>query len=775
MSDSLWRKVSYLFGLLGIFILFGLVVFCANVEIKDLDLWLHLGMGKFITQYKYVPDVDVLSCTIAGQPWVNHEWLFQVIVYLINFHFGPEGLISMQVMVVALTFLVLLLLGYNREKQFSVTFILLLVMMVYQLRFTIRPDIFSLLFFALYIYILALHLEKKWALYALVITQILWANMHGFFFFGPFIISVGILAEFIRRRVKLPWQWNESGRLTDAEYGNLKRILFFVILACFINPLTFRGVWYPIDVLIHLPGKSSVFFSVIQELKPPITSATIFSTEPYPHYRILIMLSFFSFIFNRRNIDIGDLFIWLVFFPVSLMAQRNIVFFAFVAYLVCMTNFGNLSSEDLIPIYFKDKKFKYITICILKVVLIVWMLQYGSSISTRGYFDFDKFEMKSEFGGLTQRYYPNKAADFLVNNKIKGNFFNDFNSGAYLIGRAYPDIKVFIDGRTEVYGPKFFKYYEKIWAEADVETFKDAIKRYKLTGVFLHSVHEAIPPKILSYIYKQPEWVLVYFDYDGMIFLKDIPENKIWINQFRLNLAKRKVPKMDLKRLGPRTAVPFQYINRAYSLENMDLDDAALEEIAEAKKMLPSYSSSYKIAGKIYGKKKDFKKAFENFRIAAMTVPEDIEVRSNLALAYDKLGDFEHAIKQYNAIVSNKPKDPKAYFLLAKVYVKNGQFDNAFSTLRQGYRLDTRAVGDLFEVGDILFKKGNFGFAKKIYEIPLLEKKDLAKVHNKIGLCYLSMKQKEAARKEFEKGLALDPKDADLKKNFDALEVSVSK
>ena len=26
-----------------------------------------------------------------------------------------------------------------------------------------------------------------------------------------------------------------------------------------------------------------------------------------------------------------------------------------------------------------------------------------------------------------------------------GNFFNDFNSGAYLVGRAFPKIKVFID------------------------------------------------------------------------------------------------------------------------------------------------------------------------------------------------------------------------------------------------------------------------------------------------------------------------------------------
>ena len=73
MANNFWKNVSYYFGLISIFVLFGLVVMAANIEIKDLDLWLHLKMGEIITQSKHVPDVDILSCTIAGKPWVNHE------------------------------------------------------------------------------------------------------------------------------------------------------------------------------------------------------------------------------------------------------------------------------------------------------------------------------------------------------------------------------------------------------------------------------------------------------------------------------------------------------------------------------------------------------------------------------------------------------------------------------------------------------------------------------------------------------------------------------
>src|SRR4051794_9475751 len=116
MSENFWKRFNYILGLMSIGILFGLVVFSSNLEIKDLDLWLHLGMGRFIVQHGYVPTVDVLSCSIAGKPWINHEWLFQVIIYVIYSIGGADALITMQVIVVSFTFLMLMFLGYSKER-----------------------------------------------------------------------------------------------------------------------------------------------------------------------------------------------------------------------------------------------------------------------------------------------------------------------------------------------------------------------------------------------------------------------------------------------------------------------------------------------------------------------------------------------------------------------------------------------------------------------------------------------------------------------------------
>ena len=126
MKDSILKKIRYFVGLLPIGALFGLLVYVANIEVQDLDLWLHLAAGKHIMLKGFVPSVDFFSCTISGTPWINHEWLFQIIVYNIFNIFGPDGLLKMQIVVVGVTMGLLLLIGYSKDKQLFTTFFLLL-------------------------------------------------------------------------------------------------------------------------------------------------------------------------------------------------------------------------------------------------------------------------------------------------------------------------------------------------------------------------------------------------------------------------------------------------------------------------------------------------------------------------------------------------------------------------------------------------------------------------------------------------------------------------
>jgi len=757
MKDKIWGKISYFIGLLPVGALFGLLVFVANIEIKDFDLWLHLAVGKFMTINKFVPSVDILSCSIAGKPWINHEWLFQVIVYNLYSTFGPDGILKMQIGVVLLTMLLLLFLGDNKNKQLSTCFTLLLVYLVYQQRFTIRPDIFSLLFFSIYIFILALHLDKRWSGIFLCVIQILWSNMHGFFFFGPLFVLIGLVSEWCKRHIPLPYEWNEIGRLTDEEYGRLKIIFIMVSLSCLVNPAFIKGALYPMSVFMGMSGENKIFFDYIQELQRPISWDTIFQRGQFAYYKLLIVLSFISFVFNRRRIDISALFFWLIFLFFSLGAIRNAVFFAFAAYLVCITNVLSFSYYDIIPVRFANKKFLHMTSIMAKILLVLWIFNYCGGVSGRAYYDFDKQKSKSEFGGVSLTSYPNKAADFLVENNIKGNFFNDFNSGAYLLGRCYPNIKVFIDGRTEVYGGEFFQRYHEVWEKGNEETFQEIVDEHNLTGAFLNASRFRIPVKILKYLYNNKEWVMVYFNYDAVIFLRDIPENREHINRLSIDLESFEIEENDIYQLGAKNVLGYQNYYRAFTLESLDFDAAAMAECLEAVKTTPTYDKAYQLIGKLYAKKKKFQKAFEYYRIASILSPGDKAIRYNLALSYFDMGDYANAAKEYELILSNWGRDPEALFFLAKAYSKDYRYDQSSQALNEAYQMGQGNFKGIKEVADIAFEQKEYHMAKEIYELSLKVDNNSVYVNKQLGNIYQLLGETDKAEEKFKKALLLMP------------------
>ncbi len=62
-------------------------------EISDPDFWWHLRTGEYIVQTATVPRADVFSGTVAGRPWVAHEWLSEVIIYAL-YVLGGYSLLS---------------------------------------------------------------------------------------------------------------------------------------------------------------------------------------------------------------------------------------------------------------------------------------------------------------------------------------------------------------------------------------------------------------------------------------------------------------------------------------------------------------------------------------------------------------------------------------------------------------------------------------------------------------------------------------------------------
>ena len=718
MSPFFYRKLTEIFGMLALGVLFSLIAFSAMLEIKDLDLWLHLKMGEIIMASGQVPAQDILSATIAGKPWVNHEWLFQVVLYAVHHAWGMDALLYLQAGVVLLTFLIVLLWTYRQDRQLVILPLLFIVLQIYQTRFTVRPDIFSLLYFISFLMILSTFIRRRWALPVLFVMQVVWTNMHGYFFWGPALVIVFLAAETLKRYVPLPFAWKDEARLPEDGYVRLWQALVLVFLATLINPLGFAGAAYPFKVLFSLSGDSSIFFKYITELKAPLKGAPFFDFSEQGPLKIMIFSSGISFLLNIRRIDLRWLLVWGVAMAFALGAMRNMVYFAFVAYIVAMMNLLRLDLRRLIPVHFAAEHFELLTGWMAKVACIVYLLNYSGDLAQRGYYDFYTYTRKSEFLGVTQRSFPSGLADFMAANKISGAVFNDFNSGAYLVGRLYPQVKVFIDGRTEMYGAKFFMFYRTIWEDGDARALDAVTARYNLRGAVLGSAFGHIPEKALKLFMGQREWKLVYLDHDGVVFLRDIPDNAALIARFAIDPAHWKSAPFDIRRMGAVRAYPYREANRAFTLNDMGYPDQAMAEADAALAISPICDDALHAKARIYLDRKDFAKAFEYYRYALLQSPAETKLRRGLALAYVGLEDYARALEQADRL-DGVAGDPSGAYIRAKVFVKKKQYREAYDILAKRIAPLERGVSEITVIGDLYGEAGAHAWAVEAYALAI--------------------------------------------------------
>ena len=62
--------------------------------VTDPDVWWHLRTGQLMLQNHSFFHTDPYSFTRFGAPWINHEWLSQVLMFLVFRVCGFGGLIS---------------------------------------------------------------------------------------------------------------------------------------------------------------------------------------------------------------------------------------------------------------------------------------------------------------------------------------------------------------------------------------------------------------------------------------------------------------------------------------------------------------------------------------------------------------------------------------------------------------------------------------------------------------------------------------------------------
>src|SRR5260221_6382939 len=166
---------------------------------RDGDLYLQLASGRFISTHGLAA-VDPFRTIAHGEPWLNQQWLTELVAYKVVGWVGVTGLTALYAGLLAAP--LALLLWLCRSKGVAMM-IALAILYCPGLWVIVHPRAagFSVLGFSLLVAILILAWLRRqsdppaisrlrWAMPVTLAVFALWANLHGGFVAGLLLITI---------------------------------------------------------------------------------------------------------------------------------------------------------------------------------------------------------------------------------------------------------------------------------------------------------------------------------------------------------------------------------------------------------------------------------------------------------------------------------------------------------------------------------------------------------------------------------------------------------
>lgn len=513
-----------------------------SVEIRDSDFWWHLKTGEYIYKTGSIPTTDPFAFTSLAKDPINPEskrikfiltqyWLAQVVFYWVYNLFNFQGIIFLRAFILTL-FIFIIYISLRREGAGLYLSVGLLIptVMIISSNFTgERPQLFSFLFAFLLIFLMDGFRKRSSVAYdetkitgssgmkylmPIPFLMLIWTNLHGGFFVGTVLILGYLFCELVKYRAK---KFGTSLNANSIKYFSMISVLSVIV--SLINPNGYNVV----SILTEL--EKSRYRETIIEAMSPLKIGLSYADVSL--FFLILVLSLAVLLINLKKLDLTDAAIFSGLAIMGLSAVRFIPFFVPLATLVIarygLKTGGNIFHTErfssLIP------KGRIVFVVCLLAILIVGSVKYD-------------FFVKS---GVRQNKYPEGAVKFLKENRITGNMFNPYYWGGYLIWGLYPDYKVFIDGRgliEDVYFQYLNVFQAKYQKIEDIPEWKAILKAYNINFILTFSVDkftgQMVP--LVPALYNSPEWHLIYMDKISLIFIKDRPENKHFIE--RLGIPK---------------------------------------------------------------------------------------------------------------------------------------------------------------------------------------------------------------------------------------------
>ncbi len=465
----------------------GVFVMAAR-PVTDPDFWWHLRTGQMIVQQQAIFHADPYSFTRFGQPWINHEWLSDVLIFGLYRIGGFAALALGFALTMAAIFLTAFLsCGGSGSVCASLTIWAALASMPL---WGARPQMFSLLFISLFLLILERSEVRPKLLWWMPPLMLLWVNLHA-----GYIAGIGLLLIFA------------VGETFDSAFGDSLwtqsklrvRGLLLTLLACLVvvpfNPYGFKMYSYPFATLF-----SQAMQAHIAEWFSPD-----FHQPQYWPGLLLILFGLLVVTQTPRKFRSYSLILLLGTIYLGLQAQRHLALFALVA--------APTLSRTVDQWLWREKEIAHaerltiptrtrLNASILLALAIFALFRVRHVIATQRQAEATRF--------------PAAAVSFLLTHHPPAPIFNDYDWGGYFIWKLYPDYRVYIDGRADLYGPALMEQFSA--ADHLTDDWKKGLQSWRIRTVVL-------PPKtpLITGLQLEGGWRTVYVDSQAVILSRSPP------------------------------------------------------------------------------------------------------------------------------------------------------------------------------------------------------------------------------------------------------------
>jgi hypothetical protein len=633
------------------FILCGLLILSISIissffPVDNYDIWWHLQTGKQILSERAVPDSDFYSFTASGNRWITHEWLAEIIFYLIYALGGINLLITFKVLTAAFISFIILLYFYKSDNKNPLILILLTAAVcIGSFRLFERPHLFTYLFLA----ILCLNVfspgyfnaGRRVRLLLIPALFFIWANIHSGFVIGLGVYWIISIGAFIENRIR-----GSSAEVTLKGY-----VSKFVVppavstLAALINPNGFRAFQYP-----FLLASEPVFKSAIAEM---VSSFEIFPTERLYWMLLLVLIGFavFGAVINIKKRPALSL-ILLIGIVSGLVSVRNSYEFALITAAAAIVTFPPMPR----------RLFKAGTGAAICFIIFFGYHTIGHIRDIRGL----GFGIKEEL--------PHEAADFLKKIAYRGNIYAPLGWGSYLIWRVWPEVKVFIDGRLDVYGPELLNEYHYI--RQDEPGALDRLENYGTDAVAVPIGQQRW--RIREAVDASANWQLCYFDDKSVVFLRINSHNEGWLRDW------------GYSKIDP--LAPGYLRSTAQRADTA----AILTEALRARDLSPGSVTTNAVLARACFLNSKFISAADYYKEAFFLGPRMTDFLYQVATSYNRGGEFDSAAAWYELAIGANPRQEESYFEYGAMEAGRGDYNKAIAIWKSVLEFDPQSRAAAF-------------------------------------------------------------------------------